>query len=147
MELIILVIVIAAVVSSAKSQKRRNRSGGQADRGQTLYRGGQTVFYPNSRPRSQGGSGGRPQQTGRPAAHGGPRPQPGGPAQPYPQNRPPYASQPVSIPEPEPSASDWDWRDRKNGEDELEALIRQNHAYEKELEKLLAVQDQTRPHS
>lgn len=146
MELIILVIMIAAVVSSVKSKKRRNHSGSQTDRGQTVNRGGQTVFYPNNRQRSQGNFGGRPQQpdAGRGGA-GSSRPQQNGAYRPAPPERSSYASQPVSI--LEPSASDWDWRDRKSGEDELEALIRQNHEYEKELEKLLAVQDQTGPHS
>ena len=40
------------------------------------------------------------------------------------------------------TSSDWNREDRRPGEDELEALIRQNHAYEEELKKLLAVREE-----
>lgn len=35
----------------------------------------------------------------------------------------------------------WSWKNRRRGEDELEALIRQNHEHEKHLEERLMVQE------
>ncbi len=131
MDILIAVIAISIVVSALKAQASRNQR--ERNRGEGYSGWGQQTVYPR---------GGRSRQPGGPAQNAGGSSRnaggrPGGPS-PFPAGET-YTAQPV--PEFKGTASDWDSQDRRPGEDELEALIRQNHAYEKELEKLLAVQE------
>ena len=114
MDILIVIAVICVIASTVKKNQTRNRKQSQ---GRTVGRepshwGTQTIY-----PRKKA-------NTGRATSR---------------QSQKPADS---PIPELPRSSSDWDSNDRKAGEDELEALIRQNHAYEEELKKLLAIRDE-----
>ncbi len=114
MDILIVIVVICVIASTMKKNQTRNQ---KQSHGRTVSRepshwGTQTI-HPRKKARTS-------QATSR-------------------QSKNPAGS---PLPEFPRSSSDWDSSDRKAGEDELEALIRQNHAYEEELKKLLAIRDE-----
>ena len=114
MDILVMIVVICVIASTVKKNQTRSRRQYRRNApGRGQAHWGSQTVYPRKR-----------EQAAQTASR-------------QPQN--PAGS---PIPELPRSSSDWDGNDRKSGEDELEALIPQNHLYEEELKKRLAVRDE-----